>query len=186
MLDKEVQLDFSHKGNHTNSEFLIDSDKGFLSFYLYVFTPVEIPKSPEVTYTGKLAGKTTKTVDIYTKYSVKNFYKYKDWEDVEILLEIFDKNGDMPIIVEKCHPYSFKLRFPPENINFKYPSSNFDNERKCAVHKLKNGKYKAKITVINSHSDFNRKTSTINIQHISNGSYNDFLGGVLDSLLRIH
>ena len=123
------------------------------------------------------------TVDIYTKYSKENFYKYKDWKDIEILLEIFDKNGNAPIFIEKCYPYRFKLRYNPEKIDFKYPSSNFYHERKCASHRLKNGQYKAKITVINSHSDFSKNLSTINIQHIANGSYNDFFGGILDSLL---
>ena len=179
----ELKVNLSEVGSTASTSFLVDSAKEGLSAYIYVTTPVEVPKPKEVTYTGTLAGKKTSTVDIYNKYMLNNPYKYQDWKDVEILISFFNENQKKPFLVDSCKPYNFEVT--TKNFDPKYPYSNFGWMHRCNVNFFINGNYKVTVIVIKSNSDFNNLKSNLTIVHMSNGSYRDLFGSVLDNTLEL-
>jgi len=174
MLHQETQLDLSQIGSEGRVEFLIDSNTGRQYVYIDVYTPVEVPKPKEVTYTGKLAGKKTSTVDIYRKYEKidGNPNKYQDWQSIELEIIIKNKSNNSIYITKNCLPYDFSEKSEGSYIR-----------SRCHIGYILNGMYASNIKVLKSHIDFKENKSTIIFAYSGVGDYPDFFSRILDSLL---
>jgi hypothetical protein len=172
MLPQETQLDLSQVSSEGRVEFLIDSNTGRQYVYIDVYTPVEVPKSKEVTYTGKLAGKLTMIVDIYNKYKKSNPDKYKEWNDIELEVVVKNKANEKIYVVTNCFPYQYRettLGLPLRST--------------CNLGYIPNGLYAANIKVLTSNIEFKENKSNIIFSYSGVGDYPDFFSSVFDSLL---
>ena len=174
MLPEETQLDLSQIGSEGRVEFLIDSHTGRQYVYIDVYTPVEVPKSKGVTYTGKLAGKVTMTVDIYNKYKKSNPDKYKEWKDIELEIVIKSKEDGKIFLVKKCLPYDFSEH-----------SENYNLRSTCNLGYIPNGLYTANVKVLKINIDFKENKSNIIFAHTAMSNYTDLFGSVLDNILDV-
>ena len=176
MLPEETQLDLSQIGSEGRVEFLIDSNTGRQYVYIDVYTPVEVPKSKGVTYTGKLAGKKTSTVDIYRKYENidKNPDKYKEWKDIELEIVIKNKTDNFIYVTKNCFPYDFSEK-----------SEGYYIRSRCHIGYILNGMYSSNVTVLKSHSDFKNNKSNIIFAYPSVGDDVDFWSSILDNTLEL-
>ena len=176
MLPQETQLDLSQVGSEGRVEFLIDSHTGKQGVYIEVYTPVEVPKPKEITYTGKLAGKKTMTVNIYNKYEKSNPNKYKEWKDIELEILIRSKADGKIDMIKKCLPYDFL-----EDAKNSYLRST------CGLGTLYNGLYVANVKVLKNNVDFKENNSNINFSYPSIEMNDiDFFSSVFDSILRTY
>ena len=174
MLPEETQLDLSQIGSEGRVEFLIDSHTGRQGVYIEVYTPVEVPKSKGVTYTGKLAGKVTMTVDIYNKYKKSNPDKYKEWKDIELEIVIKSKNDKAVFMVKNCFPYDFKDY-----------TKDLPLRSRCGIDKMDNGSYTVNIKVLKNNIDFKGSKSNIIFAYPSVGDDVDFWSSILDNTLEL-
>lgn len=173
MLPEETQLDLSQIGSEGRVEFLIDSNTGRQYVYVDVYTPVEVPKSKGVTYTGKLAGKVTMTVDIYNKYKKSNPDKYKEWKDIELEIVIKNKANEKIYVVKNCFPYQYRettLGLPLRS--------------RCKVGDIYNGLYVVDVKVLSGNVDFQKNKSRIIFSYSGVGNHADFFSRILDSVLK--
>jgi hypothetical protein len=189
MLHKAVQVDLSHKNSVADTGFLVDSSTSWQRIRI----DIKSKSSCNIFFIDGVV-KNFDCSTLYKEYRKIYPEKYKNWESIELLIEIRRDSREGSVYKKLiCFPFSFeknKATFnnrPPAM----YPQPDFNESDWfsnyvgwCPRFKLPNGYYYATATVINSSLIF--KPFIADVEYGYEGiNFSDAIGLNVDNFMEI-